>query len=212
MRVVLPGVSGEGLNETYYIRVSSENGLTNGEYQLQVRLRQVDEKPGSIVQHADIRFATNGIEVIGLPFHSPLLGEVGETGANNNTIGAAQQLGNILDSDRTTFSIGGNLSGGDVDFYEFSADHQIFENGADSLQSIPGIADEGLLWSTVIDVDYADGFGRADSTAVVYQQDSAGNWIPVLIGRESNIASDQPAPGQGIDVDDLTRGSAGQLV
>ena len=38
---------------------------TSGEYRLQIRLRQLDEFPGSTVRYADIRYATNGIELIG---------------------------------------------------------------------------------------------------------------------------------------------------
>ena len=80
MRVILPGSVGE--TNTYFVRVRStpaegdiENingGLSRGAYQLQIRLQQLDEKPGSFIEGADIRFATNGIEVIGMPAHSPL--------------------------------------------------------------------------------------------------------------------------------------------
>ncbi|MGE3781060.1 MAG: hypothetical protein AB7F89_27980, partial [Pirellulaceae bacterium] len=44
--------------------------LTSGVYQLQVRLQQRDEKPGSAVRYADIRYASTGFEVRGLPYHS----------------------------------------------------------------------------------------------------------------------------------------------
>ncbi len=43
------------------------DGLTSGIYQLQIRLREVDEVPVRTVQYADIRYATNGIEMIGQP-------------------------------------------------------------------------------------------------------------------------------------------------
>ncbi|MCA9048851.1 MAG: hypothetical protein KDA89_09000, partial [Planctomycetaceae bacterium] len=210
MRVVLPGVSG-GDNETYYIRVSSRNGQTSGQYRMQLRLQQTDEKPGSIVQYADIRFATNGIEVYGLPAHSPLLSESSEITGDNNGLNGAQDLGNQLQVDRNTLSVGGGLSNAtDVDFYRFTSDYATTIYG-ESIQAIGAVNEGEKTWSTVFDVDYADGLTRADSTLIVYQTNSNGNTIPVLIGRESNVTDDQPGAGQGIDLDDLTRGSAGQL-
>ena len=91
MRLVLPGPV-NSLND-YYLRVRSNveagdslddpsklnAGETLGVYQLQVRLREIDEVPGSTVLNADIRYATNGIELFGVPGHSPLLGEAFET-------------------------------------------------------------------------------------------------------------------------------------
>jgi hypothetical protein len=53
---------------------------TSGAYRLQIRLQQLDEFPGSTVRYADIRYATNGIELRGLPGHSPLVGESAEVG------------------------------------------------------------------------------------------------------------------------------------
>ena len=43
-------------------------------------MQQTDEKPGSTVRFADIRYATTGIDVRGLPAHSPLVGETAEAG------------------------------------------------------------------------------------------------------------------------------------
>jgi hypothetical protein len=208
MRVVLPGTPG-GNNETYYVRVKSAVGLTSGEYQLQIRLRQVDEKPGSIVQYADIRYATNGIEVNGLPGHSPLLADASETTANNNAFGGAQQLGNLLQTDRNTLSVGGSLSSAaDVDFYDFNVDYATTVYGP-SIQAIGGVNGGPKTWTTVFDLDYADGLTRADTNLVVWQS-VGGQRVPVLIGRESNIKADQPV-GLLINLDDLSRGSAGQL-
>ncbi len=211
MRVTLPGNVG-GTNETYYVRVSSEGGLTDGEYQLQVRLRQTDEKPGSTVRNADIRFATNGIQVFGLPKHSPLLGESAEFG-NSSTPGSAQRLGNQLESDRNTLSVAGRISAAnDIDFFRFTSDYATTIYGA-SIQAIGAVNGGPKTWATVFDLDYADGLTRSDTNMVVFQEIPAGSGqlFPILIGRESNIADDQPGAGQGIDLDDLTRGSAGQL-
>ena len=85
-RVVLPGTA--GTQRPYFIRVRSaqdsieqltdeeriDRGKTQGSYQLQLRLREQDEFAGSTIRHADIRFATTGIELVGLPAHSPLGG------------------------------------------------------------------------------------------------------------------------------------------
>ena len=106
---------------TYFVRVPAagpaagdENnlsgGLTRGNYRLQIRLGQVDEFPGSTVRFADIRYAANGIELLGLPAHSPLLGETAESTAANDSLATAQQLGNLLVTDRNTISVAGNLA------------------------------------------------------------------------------------------------------
>lgn len=101
MRVVLPG---EGVDRsTYHIRVRSAGleadelggGLTEGAYELQVRLGETDEVPGSSVQYADIRYATDGIRVSGLPRHSPLTGEVREDASPNDTLNAVSLTGTV---------------------------------------------------------------------------------------------------------------------
>lgn len=217
-RAVLPGTPGS--QRTYFVRVRSaqntladlddisklNDGLTSGEYQLQVRLQQVDQKAGSTVRFADIRYATDAIEALGLPFHSPLLSETQENGT-----GASQDVGNLLETDRNTISIGGDLSGGaglDVDSYNFTVDYATTVFGP-SIQSIGGVNDGGKSYATVFDLDYSDGLTRADATLIV----SNGSGVPILIGRDSNIDADQPTglPGDGNSTDDLTRGSAGVL-
>jgi len=226
-RVILPGTA--GAVGTYFVRVRSnqatagevadpgliDQGLTRGEYTLQIRTRQVDEKPGSVVRYADIRYATNGIEVIGLPAHSPLLTESIETTQNNNSTGGAQDLGNLLESDKNVLTAGGTLSAGtDVDFFQFNTDYALTQLG-NSIQVIPGVNSPvpggpgggPKTWSTVFDVDYADGLTRGDTTLIVYD----GNGVPILIGRESNVEDDRPATGNASDLDDLTRGSVGFL-
>ncbi|HUT95464.1 MAG TPA: PKD domain-containing protein [Thermoguttaceae bacterium] len=212
-RVVLPGPAGQ--TGTYYVRVRSQSpdlsvldgGLTSGEYQLQIRLQQRDEKPGSTVRFADIRYATTGIDVRGLPAHSPLLGESDETTASNNSPTGAQHFGNLLESDRNTISFSGALTAtSDIDFYRFNADYARTQLGA-SIQAIGGVNDGGKTWATVFDLDYADGLTRGDTTMIVFD----ANGTPILIGRESNVIDDQPAAGQGNDLDDLTRGTVGKL-
>lgn len=218
-RAVLPGVPGS--LGTYFVRVRSnqdtqantddparlDQGLTSGQYKLQVRSRQKDEKPGSTVRYADIRFAANAIAIEGLPQHSPLLGEALETSTANGPGQTPQALGNLLQSDQNVISVGGNLSSADdSDFFQFNIDYATTSLGP-SIQSIPGVNAGGKTWTTVFDVDYADGVTRADSTLIIY--DAAG--VPILIGRESNVEADQPAAGNNADLDDLTRGTVGKL-
>lgn len=90
IRVVLPGAP--NVRSNFYFRVRSKSvdinnpaaGLTSGSYQVQVRNREAQEFPGSTVQFADIRYATNGVHLRGLPNTSPLLGEESEVASDNN--------------------------------------------------------------------------------------------------------------------------------
>ncbi|QDT78587.1 Calx-beta domain protein [Gimesia maris] len=189
-----------GNNElgTYFIRVRSavENGkTTSGQYQLQIRLRQVDETPGSTVRYADIRYATNGIEIIGLPANSPLLTDAAEKSGDNNTIQNAQNLGNLLTHDQGTISVSGSLnSTTDVDWYTF-------ELGYDLIDVVNGLDNAGKSLATIFDIDYADGLSRPDTTISVFDE----NGTLILISRDSNIEDDQ-ANG---DQTDLSSGSFG---
>lgn len=206
-RVVLPGTV--GTTNTYFVRVrsmgtsisSTTTGLTSGVYQLQIRLRELDEFPGSVIDTADIRFAQNGVEIIGMPMQSPLIAEAGETSAFHGTFATAQELGNLLVSDRTTINVGGTItSPTQVDWYTFTLD---FEN----IQAIGGVNTGGKTWATIFDIDYADGLVRPDLILSVY--DSSGTLI--YVGRDSDIADDRPAPGQGHHLTDLSRLSVGGL-
>jgi hypothetical protein len=58
----------------------------------------------------------------------------------------------------------------------------------------------------VFDIDYADGF-RGDLTISVFN--AAGQLL--YVGRDSNVAADQPASGEGNGFNDLSKGSAGRL-
>ena len=188
-----------------------------GEYQLQVRLQELQEIPGSIVSHALVAYATNGIEVQGLPNSSPLLGESAETTANNDTQGGSQQIGNLLASNQETLAVGGSFSGAsDVDFYRVGLDMQ-------AVQAITGVNDQGSAWPLQFDVDYADGMGRPDTSLYVF--DSSGKmvyasgstaWynknavVPVYTPGTTNIADDLPAPNDPTGgKDELANGSFG---
>ncbi|MBM4022321.1 MAG: matrixin family metalloprotease, partial [Planctomycetes bacterium] len=206
MRLILPGVQGQQLR--YYVRVRSLRsptfdqpgdaaaGASSGAYELRVRLRQRDEKPGSVVRYADIRFPTVGIDVLGLPRNSLLTGETGETTAANDMFTDAQYVGNLLESDRSTISIAGEIgSSTDVDWYKFALNYEQIQG------TTPPPA-----WATVFDIDYADGF-RGDLTLAVF--DFKGTLL--YIGHDSDIRDDQPGGGQGNDFDDVSRGTLGKL-
>lgn len=206
MRYVLPGTVGQP--GTYFVRVRSNPatagninvlaGESRGEYQLQIRLDQVQEFPGSIVKFADIRYAATGIDVRGLPAHSPLIGEAGELPAANDTFGSAQTLVNLLETDVAALGISGNLSSGtDADWYEF----ELTQTG---VQLIAGVNDGAGTIAVVLDIDYSDKAVRADTTIAVFDQDQN----LVYLGGESNIIDDQPVGATG-SIDDLSRGSLG---
>ncbi len=231
-RVVLPGTN--GTTQPYFVRVRSRSaapdastvgGTTTGVYQLQIRLQELDEFPGTTISYADIRFATTGIEIIGQPAHTPLAGESTEVEPGTGpslpaTTGVSSvTVGNLMNTDRAALYLAGKLgvpytAGGaaattpaarasatyDVDFWEFEVRY-------DGIQQIAGASTVGPHIPVTIDLDFADGFSRADVTIAVY--DSSNRLI--LIGRDSNISDDQPKPRNGADVSDLSRGSSGKL-
>ena len=223
MRVTLPGAT-LGAQNQYYIRVRSQPrhdastskaayeadladptkvnaGATSGAYELRVRLRQRDEKPGSTVRYADIRYPQIGIDVQGLPRNSLLTGETGENSTDaNGTQATAQEVGNLLQADHNTIGIAGAISTAtDVDWYTFTLNYE-------QIQNIGGVNSGSKSWAAVFDLDYGDGL-RGDFTISVF--DSAGRLI--FTGRDSDVAADQPGAGQGSDLDDLSRGSLGKL-
>lgn len=170
------------------------SGASSGSYELRIRLRQHDEKPGSTVRYADIRFPTIGIDAQGMPGRSNLVGETGEAAGDNGIFGSAQFVGNLLQTDQATISVAGSTTDeGDIDWYAFDLDWARVQSG-------------GAPFATMFDIDYADGF-RGDLTLSVF--DASGALI--YVGRDSNVRDDQPGSGQGNDFDDLARGSAGKL-
>jgi hypothetical protein len=233
LRVVLPG--SPGTRSTFYFRLRSASidpnasaaGLTSGSYEVQVRLQELQEFAGSTVNFADIRYATNGIHLRGLPGESPLLGEVaedesvvtvddqgrplvnGQVTANNGTavgqrqIGSRPQfIGNILDTSKGAISVAGEISSPtDVDFYYITIDQE------DTL----GFAN-GLVPLT-IDVDYADGLNRPDTQLYIFEEEGSlffeNQYRLIATGDDSNIADDQRKPLTLTDFSDLSRGSVG---
>lgn len=220
MRVTLPGTAGQ--RNLYHVRVRSSSGNaaslldpsqlragnSQGNYQLQIRLREADETAGTQVRHAEVRYATNGIQVIGGPMNGPLVGEVTESSGDNNSMANAQPLSSLssvdgsiqqavgpLNSNLLATSVAGMISGAtDVDWYRFDIQY-------------PSLARDqvGMYFATIFDIDYADGFARGDLALYVFNE--AGQLI--LVGKDSNIADDQATGIRGNDNSDLSRGSAG---
>ncbi|HVX61504.1 MAG TPA: hypothetical protein VHC19_12905, partial [Pirellulales bacterium] len=204
-RVVLPGSAGV---HDYYVRVYSKGagvnafvpgkGISSGQYQLQVRLQNQVEIPGSTVQYSDIRYATNGIDVEGLPGHSPLVSNSYSQTADHSSRGSAQDLGDLLASDTSSINVGGNLAAStSVEWYKFELTYQ----------EIQVITASAKTWAAVFDVGYADGLTRPDTIIDVY--DSNGNLI--YTGRDSNVADQQPRPNAGQDASELNHSSFGTL-
>lgn len=239
MRLVLPGSIGQRF--LYHVRVRSSNsntasnaslldanqirgGLTSGAYQLQIRLQETDVSPGTQVRFSDVRFAQNGIEVIGGPIQSPILADEYEKKAFNDTLATAQRLGLY----ETAFDEQDNLGFNRVGAAGTDLQDLILENPAGPLSSdrlAKGIAGfmnsiDDADWyefdvkypqltrdttvrylSTVFDLDYSDGLARTNTSLYVFDQ--AGNLI--LVGTDSNIADDQLIEA-GTDPE-LSRGS-----
>ncbi|MEM7313906.1 MAG: hypothetical protein AAF497_12215, partial [Planctomycetota bacterium] len=200
-RAVLPGAA--GATQTYHVRVRmSDANLTagntsarlGGNYELGIRLSDIDEVAGSVIRFSDIRYATNGIDIKGLVAHSPLIGEAAEF-EGNDTFATAQTLGNLLSSDRGVISVAGNLSDGtDVDWYTFDVDYVDTQ-----LTDVPT--------SVVFDLDYSDQLGRANTAIYIY--DDTGTLV--YVGEDSNTAEDLPGPLDGTGLTDISRGSIGGL-
>lgn len=194
-RVELPGAAGE--TKEYFLRVTGANE-TVGVYQTQLRLKQTDEFAGSTVRYSEIRFANVGILASGLPAHSPLTGEGGLVSSNPNT---PVDLGNIANSDRAAISVSGNItSTNPANFYTFRVERDSLQSGGDA-----------TYIATTFDIDFADGLGRPNTTLLLYYRGVDGTDAPklVMIANDSNVTSDQAGPFQLNDLDDQSRGSAG---
>ncbi|OUX51604.1 MAG: hypothetical protein CBE43_02735, partial [Rhodopirellula sp. TMED283] len=201
----------------YFVRVRSaalnpddaNSGLTGGQYRMQIRLTEEQAFPGSVVRFANIKYANNGLRIQGLMADSPLLGEAQENEAaagdlfatNSFMIGETlgqgpQYVGNIVNNHNMVIGTGGELSSGfDVDLYNFEID--FVGNG-------PG------LQSTVLDVDYADGYNRPDTNVSVFFDRDDNNPLPELVyfGHASNVLDDLDSPlANDPAIESLVRGS-----
>lgn len=216
MRVSLPGTA--GTVGTYFVRVRSNSsnlnnltgGLTRGAYVLQVRLQETDIFPGSVVQNADVRYAIDGISVLGKPEQSPLLGTSSESNIVHNSPQTAQYLGNLLQTDKNTITISGSLPAPTttnplpVDWFSFQLNY-------DLVQKITGT---GQTFASMFQINYADGLARPDTTISVYVPTLLEDGVTpglrlVLFGRDSDIVDSLPRPGLGADLTNLEHGSFG---
>ncbi|HEV3344703.1 MAG TPA: choice-of-anchor L domain-containing protein, partial [Pirellulales bacterium] len=224
MLPVPPGFSGNGPAQ-YFVRVRSvgpnindvHGGQSSGAYQLSIGLQEAPLPAGSSVQYADIRYATNGITVQGLPAHSPLIANAGQTtngssstdasSANQpNPLPTAQSLGNVLASDQNSISVSGSLAPSannpnlstQVNWYQFSVNYNL-------VQLLQGSTAADRTFAAMFDIDYASGLQRAATTISVYN--SSGTLI--YVGRNSAVADDQPPPNSSTPLSNLTAGSLG---
>ena len=198
-----------GTVNTYFVRVRSNSnnlsnltgGQTKGAYVLQLRLQNLDEFAGSTVRYADIRYATNGIEVVGKPEHSPLRATTASSNLFHGSFNSAQDIGNLLTSDRNEISVAGNIaSQNEVLWFKMDLNYDLVE-------SINGYSDGLRTFATMFTMQYADGLGRPDTTISVFDQ--IGNLL--LIGRDSQVADALPRPTKGSDSTNLSHGSYGTL-
>lgn len=237
MRIVLPGSpSPSGDPGTFHVRIRSSNpdiaganpalfqGETSGMYQLQIRLTEVDEVAGSTIRYADIRYATTGIEIYGQPAHSPIQGEAVETlnGARTSDLNdffPGQNLGNLANQDMAAISVAGTLGVperpgfagaagfNDRDWYRFDISLDDLQDITDTNTGGEPLTGQDRTMPVTFDLDYADGFSRANTIVSVY--DEGGRLI--LTSLDSSIADDRPQPLNEADVDDLSRGTIGPL-
>jgi len=136
MRLVLPGAV--GTLQTYYVRVRSADvdgdsaGDSSGGYQLQIRLREEQEIAGSAIRNSSIRYATNGIELLGLPTSSPLTCETAEIeAAREEGVGAFATALVRVPGDRNDFIVTATQTGTDFnDVWIVFVDGGFTGNGA----------------------------------------------------------------------------------
>ncbi len=210
-RILLPGVS--GAQSTFFVRVRSNGvnvdnpraGLTDGSYTLQIRLQDMQEYAGSIVQFADVRYATNGVQANGLPSRSPFTGEakVGMYDGtpfhldNNSAASTTTNVGNVHMTDLQAISVAGTLS-------TFGEHRIVFSVGLPT-SGLVGNASGAATFPIVLDVDYADGLNRPNLQMILLN----ANGTQVAASSSSNIFDDQAGPLRGADLGDLSRGSVG---
>ena len=140
-------------------------GRTSGSYQLQIRLQVNMDIPGSEVQYASIRYATDGVDIQGMPDSSPLVTSVNSLGTNTS-FATAQDIGNVLDTSNNEISVSGQLTGqDDVNWYKFELSYTDIQDYQTQTDSFP----------LSLSVNYADGLGRPDTVLWVF--DSAGDLI-----------------------------------
>lgn len=203
-RVVLPGPTNTRTGYFFRVRSNSTNidnfsaGITAGSYEIQVRLREAQEVAGSIITGADIRFATNGIHLRGLPASSPLLGEASESESQAATAAIATTrpsatVPTLVSTNNNPWSYQTSGSFLNPRFYSTAARPDYIGNIAASDRGVLSVAGNlatatdadffrfsltdqdlvnpitGATKNLVFDIDYADGLNRADTNLSVYR-------------------------------------------
>ena len=211
LRVLLPGLP--GAPSTYFFRVRSKStnidnpaaGITSGSYTAQIRLRDQQEFGGSTVQYADIRYATNGIQINGMPNNSPLTGEANSAMYDGVTNDFITDLGPLHLTNKGVISVAGTLAGGSNRF-RFTV--------GDLTSEYVRTPSFTATYPVIIDVDYADGLNRKRLNVQVLLDDDNDPTTPGIPVNPTNrtrsaIVDDLPGPLSGSDLVDLTRGSVG---
>ncbi|MFN6137341.1 MAG: PPC domain-containing protein, partial [Planctomycetota bacterium] len=183
----------------------SSAGITAGSYTAQIRLRDQQEFGGSTVQFADIRYATNGVQVNGMPNNSPLTGEANSAMYDGIMTDGIVDLGPLHLTNKSAISVAGTLTGG-TNRYQFT----VGDLASEYVRNPSGAS----TYPVVIDVDYADGLNRKRLNVQVLldnDNDPTTPGIPVTptTRTRSLIVDDLPGPLSGSDLVDLTRGSVG---
>jgi hypothetical protein len=220
LRIILPGV--RGAESTFFFRIRSKGtniedsvaGLTSGSYTVQVRLRDQQEFPGSTVRFADIRYATNGVHTLGLPYNSPLTGEANSGMLDADTTFAPREdiinLGPLHMTSKGAISVAGQLPS----FGGFNGSQTYTFTVGDLSTNYVGNPSLTATFPVVIDIDYADGLNRAAlQVDVLFDSDNnpATPGIPVspLVRDRTFVVDDLPSPLSGSDLSDLSKGSVG---
>ena len=171
--------------------VGDFSGETKGQYQLQIRLQQKDEKPGSTIRFADIALCDQRDRSPrpAVPFAAGRR-NVGSRRYRQQFPGRRQNIGNLLQVDKGTISVGGQLTTAtDVDWYRFDL-------GFDLMQFVTNYTDGWKTWSTMFDIDYADGLSRPDTTLVGVRRHGPLDPYRPRLQRAGRPGSDDQQPPQ----------------
>ncbi|TWU66700.1 Thermophilic serine proteinase precursor [Crateriforma conspicua] len=171
LRLTLPGNTGTRSN--YFVRVRSASvdaediggGQTSGSYRMQIRLSEAQEFAGSVVRHADIRYANHGIHVQALPGSSPLLGDAQENESADpfspefsSVFNTAQPGGYFIDGEpqypTDIYASNDDLNGGFFSNDFFPVLNARPQNLGDLIDSKDGAISVGGSLSTSNDVDF----------------------------------------------------------
>ncbi len=212
MKVTLPGPV--GLESTYFVRVTSHNGASQGRYELQLRLRERDEVPGTAIQFSEIRYAETGVKISGPPSDSPLVGEQVEDESLNDYFTEYTVVSISDGEDLTTrYADFSKVAPGAALPFEMSAQElgnlsntrqgAVSVSGRLSGGGFFGTADvdwyrfeinptdrQSTRYNVVFDVDFADGIGGPDTVIAVYAETFASLQDPTLTPNNVRLFAD----------------------